>query len=207
MEALFAWHNLIFYVPLGFGLFLVAGVALGAADVPHGPDVDGGVDHDAGGDHHDGHDNESAKLLSILGFGKVPVMMIFMTMALTFGGTGVVCNMFLAPFLKLSSLFALFSVAGAFIGMLALTGTTARLVAKYLPTTETTSTTKSDLVGSTGTLILPTDDKSGLMQVTVGGDLYQVQCRSVTPLLKGQTVLVLSYDETSSLYAVEAYNQ
>lgn len=190
-QDVFAWYNLIFYIPLGIGVLLVLGVALGGADMHHG-------DMDGDGDGPDDH-----SVLSMLGFGRVPLIIVFMTMALTFGGTGVFCNMLLAPLLGLTGLFGLVSLGIASITMVLLTGFIGALVTRWLPTTTTTSFTKYDLVGASGVLLLDADDTSGVAQVVRSGDVYQVDCRARPALPKGTRVLLLEFDEPTNVFTVE----
>jgi membrane protein implicated in regulation of membrane protease activity len=211
MGSLFVWHNLVFYIPLGVGLLLVIGMAVGLADTGHdlgGHGEIGGhgeVGHDAGHDaahgEHGGSSGPGA-ILGLLGFGRVPVMILVTTLCLIFGGTGVIANNFLAPLLRASSVFVLFSIAAALVVTSVLTGFVARLVARLLPATETASMSKQDLCGCSGTLILASDTDSGLVQVLRGGDVFQVPCRSSVALPKGSQVLLTDYDEAQRAYSV-----
>jgi len=95
---IFNWYNLIFYIPLILGIILALGVVLGFADMAHGDvdgdveaDIDGDIDGDADADADSDADQDSddiggLRVLSILGFGKVPVMLVIMTMLLVFVG-------------------------------------------------------------------------------------------------------------------------
>lgn len=192
-----AWYNLVFYIPLGIGMLLILGVMLGGADLHHGIDLDG----DGAPDVHDADSQNS--VLSLLGFGRVPILIILLTMALTFGGTGVVCNMFLAPLLRLTSLFALVSVALAFVVMVTSTRVIAGLVARWMPTSVTKSFTKYGLIGSSGTLMLDADETSGIGQVVKDGDVYQVECRAKPSIPKGATVLLIDFNESTNSFTVE----
>lgn len=192
-----AWYNLVFYISLAIGVLLVAGVMVGGADLHHGIDLDG----DGAPDVHDTDSQNS--VLSLLGFGRVPVLIILMTMALTFGGTGVVCNMFLAPLLRLTSLFVVLSITGAFIVMVISTRVISHLVARWMPTSVTKSFTKYDLVGSSGTLLLDADDTSGIGQVVKDGDVYQVECRAKPSIPKGTKVLLIDFHESTNSFTVE----
>jgi membrane protein implicated in regulation of membrane protease activity len=208
---LFAWYNLIFYIPLAAGVLLILGVALGV-ELPHGVDVDahpdmdadGGADgHGADGDQqsHDGHASGQG-LLALLGFGKAPVLVLIMAMALIFGGTGTIANLFLASLLQTSGVFVFISIAAASMAMVTFTGLIGRVVNRFMPTLETTSVKRKDLVGCTGSLVLAADPKGGLAQISKDGDIYQVSCRSSEPLGRGVPVLVIEYDSDQNVYLV-----
>jgi len=209
LEELFAWYNLVFYLPLALGVLLVLGMALGAAEPSHdlgdhdaaGPDGDAGADGDAHDAEHDAGGG-SHSLLSLLGFGRVPVMILATTMCLVFGGVGVILNTGLTAIVSAPNLMVWGSLAGAFVATLVLTGFLSRLLARLMPSTETDSMSKEDLVGCTGTLVLSADERGGLVQVIRGGDVYQVPCRSSSPLPKGAAVLVTDYDEHHKVYGV-----
>ena len=202
---LLEWYNLIFEIPLALGLLAIIGLVLGI-EMPHGIDLDGDghvdIGHDAGHDAEHDTETSSWSIVSLLGFGKVPFGLTIMVMLLTYGGTGICCNFFLAPLLKFTSFFVLPSIAAALFVMVVLTGSIARLVNRVMPTLETTNTTSYDLIGSTGDLILPADTTQGLVLIKRQGDVYQVDCRSETPLPKGASVLVTSYEEGTKVYWV-----
>ncbi len=204
MLNLLAWHNVIFMIPLVVGLLMVLGAAFGLADLAHGIDIDGDGVPDIGHLDHDGHGHDSDRggALSFLGFGRVPLLLVIMTMALTFGATGMIANLFLAPLLAVTGLFSILSFAVALVVMVATTGTLSKLIASFMPTTETKSTVKTDLIGCTGTLVIGSDAKGGTAQVSKDGDVFQVSVRSDETLPKGLAILITEYDETADMYSV-----
>jgi membrane protein implicated in regulation of membrane protease activity len=196
------WQHLVFYIPLAVGVLMALGMALGVAEVPHGIDLDGDGHPDMWETDHDGGHHFSSPLF-LLGFGRAPALLVFMTMALTFGGTGVIVNFLFQGFLERVGGFGIFiTFPAASVVMATMTGMFARLVAHYMPTLETTSTTRSDLVGCTGVLTLPCDKAGGIAHVRKGGDLYLVACRASEPLDKGRHVLLTEYDEKNDVYDV-----
>ena len=218
------WYNLIFYIPLAVGLLMALGMAVGVMDLPHGIDMDGDgqpdawvgaeatVEHDIGhGAEHDashdaeGHQDSGFKPLALLGFGKVPFLLVCMTMLLVFGGAGVILNMVFGKLLTATGgALALVSALAAFILMVLLTGTFSKLVSRFMPTLETNSTSKGDLVGCTGTVTLAFDTHKGVAQIRRDGDLYQIQYTSSEKVTKGQSVLITSWDSESKMYDVSA---
>lgn len=208
--AALTWYRLVFYIPLAIGVLMALGLAMGLTSLPHGVDVDGdgssgSLDHDLSHDHSGGQDHAGWSLLSVLGFGKVPALLLVMSMCLIFGGTGTISNLLLASSLKVSELFALYSLAIAFLFTFSLTGVIARTIGRVMPTLETTSVGKQDLIGCEGVITLDTGDSEGLAQVTKDGDIYQVKCRSVEPLARGSKVLVTDYNVTQEAYDVCRY--
>lgn len=193
LESILLWYNLIFYIPLLVSVLLSISVALGAVD-PGGVDVDS--DYDIDGDSHN--------FLSVLGIGKVPLIIVLITLGLIFGGVGLAVNYFLAPLIKFTSIFAFASVVLALGISFFTTGYIARIVAKFIPTTETKSVTSGDLIGSSGALILPCDTLIvGLAQIIKDGDLYQISCYSSGGALeKGTKILVTEYDKVTGWYCV-----
>ncbi|MBN1611625.1 MAG: DUF1449 family protein [Polyangiaceae bacterium] len=141
LEELFAWYNLIFYLPLALGVLLVLGMALGAAEPSHdlgdhdaaGPDGDAqaGADGDAHDAEHDAGGG-SHSLLSLLGFGRVPVMILATTMCLVFGGVGVILNTGLTAIVSTPNLLVWGSLAGALTATVVLTGFLSPLLARLM---------------------------------------------------------------------------
>jgi len=136
---LFADHNLPFMAALGFMLLLaiVQLVGGGLFDFDADADLDADVDNSLGA--ADG-------LLSLIGFGKLPLVMWLALLLFLFAGTGVgvqsLANAFLgAPF---GPLLASAIAAGL---ALPLTGVVSRPIARILPGDETSAVTLDTLVG------------------------------------------------------------
>ncbi len=217
--AVLAWHNVIFYIPLFVGIVLILGILFGIAELPHGwdtdadggPEVDGGGEVDGGADgHHEGGVSAGGPqvhgvgqgLLVLLGFGRAPVLVLLMSMTLIFGGTGIVANLALGRLLEAQGAFVLVSLLVALCATVVFTGLIGRVVNRFMPTLETTSVTKHDLIGCIGSLVLSSNEREGLVQITKQGDVFQVTCRSAEPLERGTSVLVTSYDRERGLYFV-----
>lgn len=203
MSELLKWYNLIFYIPLTIGLLSVIGVGFSGAghDVGVHGDFHADADHDAEGDH-DG-ESQGNWILGLLGIGRVPIAISFMTLNLIFAGTGICMNTLLGSLIKYWGGFAIFSVIAAIIVMFFGTAFVSRTVGKLMPTTETDSVTKADLLGCTGVVTLACDKTSGLAQIRNGkGDLYQIQCRSDKPLPKGTQILTVEYEVAFDTYLV-----
>jgi len=214
---LLAWQNLLFYIPIGFGLLMVFGMAMGIGHDADG-DVDADVDHDLdiihgmGGGHggHDGsgdHDVEHsgfARAMSILGIGKVPLSMVLMVSSFVFGGTGIIMNVVLEPVLRTPWIYAWISLCVAFVVMVIVTGGVARFINRYMPTTETYTVTKRGLIGQIGTLVLKAGPDEGLVMVRdKQGSIHQVACRTQTDEIpKGSEVVLVDFDSEKNFYTV-----
>jgi len=207
MSDFFKWYNLIFYIPLAIGILSVLGVGFSGAghDVGVHGDIHGDFhldgDHDAEGDQ-DG-EGQGSWLLGFLGFGRVPLAISFMSLSLIFAGTGICMNTILGALIKVWSGFALISVAVASITMFFGTAFVSRTVGKFMPTTETDSVKKVDLIGCIGTVTLACDSTGGVAQITNrSGDRYQIQCRSDKPIAKGTPILTFEYNEALDVYTI-----
>ncbi len=185
MTELFAWYNLIFEIPVLFGVLLAIGSALG---------LDHHLDAEIG-------DADFHSPLEALGFGRCPVLIVLATMGLTFGGTGLVVGRVAG---KVFPLLALPTVLGAMVVMVVVTRFVAGLVARHLPTTETSSRTLADLVGKTGRMTLPTgEDRRGQAMFLVGGDVFSLAVVSDDGMIqKGESVIVTEYDEAAGVLLV-----
>jgi len=202
MDQLLAWYNLIFYIPMAAGLLMALGMALGVAEVPHGVDIDGDGHPDVAGDGHGDHGHEATHFspLALLGFGRVPALLVVMTMMLTFGGAGVIANMILD--VKAGAAI-LPSLGIALAIMITTTSIGSRLLAKVMPTLETKTVGTAQIIGCTGTLITSASiGSNGVAQVHRSGELFQIACKALEPLPKGQAILVTDYDPETKVYDI-----
>jgi membrane protein implicated in regulation of membrane protease activity len=229
MGNLLELHNLVFLIPMAFGILLVFGSLFGLGhEADH--DVEHDMDHDVG--HHDhGHDHGHAKdgktqnplaaaptgegnehplylqFFAMLGLGRVPLTVLLMILSLTFGCIGLVFNLVLGPMLKTPWLYGWISFGAAVVGSFFLSGKIARLVNRFMPSTETHVVSKHDLIGRTGTLVLPASATGGVAQVTDRyGNVHNVACRiNDGSLPEGREIIVFDYDQENDVYAVAAY--
>jgi membrane protein implicated in regulation of membrane protease activity len=220
MEQFIEWYNLIFYLPLAIGLLfaLGAGVDFGH-DIPHGDvhaDIHADADHDAEHDH-DGEGTQNS-ILGFLGIGRVPLAISFMALFLIFAGTGLICNIVIGFLIKAWSGFALISIGVALIASFFGTAFVSRMVSRVMPTTETDSVTKHDLLGCAGTITLDCVGASsaspdgrvqktnalGMAQITNSkGTMYQIRCVSDKPLLYGTKIITIDYDSKADCFTVD----
>lgn len=195
------WYNLIFYLPMAIGLLSVLGIGFSGVGHDVGVHADVHADHDADGGH-DG-DGQGVWILGFLGIGRVPIAISVMSLFLIFAGTGICMNILLSKLIEVWGGFALASVGVALVASFFGTAFVSRMVSKYMPTTETDSVVKLDLLGCTGVTTLPCDSNGGLAQIrNKNGDLYQIQCKSDQPIPKGVQVLTIEYHESSDSFTI-----
>ena len=206
---LFAWQNVIFYIPLAVGLLLILGSAFGVHDHDAGHDAGHAAGHAGGHNgeaHHDGHGSVFARAFEMLGVGRVPLTVVLMIASLYFGGLGIILNTLLSSAGLAPSFYGPISVASAFVGMVALSGATARLIHRHLPTSESYPISRHDFAGCTGALLLPADASSGYAQIKDReGNVHNIRCRTTEgALAKGTAILVVEYDEDSKVFIIDA---
>jgi hypothetical protein len=209
MSDFLEWYNLIFYVPMAIGLLSVIGIGFSGMDHDVGlhADIHGdfNADHDAGGDQDGDQDVEGQGnwILGFLGIGRVPIAISFMSLFLIFAGSGICMNILLSRLIAHWSGFAFASIVVALISTFFGTAFVSRLVGKFMPTTETDSVCKIDLIGCTGVATLPCDKSGGLAQIrNKNGDLYQIQCKADQLIPKGSPILTIEYHESYDSFTV-----
>jgi Protein of unknown function (DUF1449) len=201
------WYNLIFYIPMIIGLLSVLGIGFSGIDHDVGIHADAHgdfhSDHDADGDHDSEGQGPRSYILGLLGIGRVPLAISVMSLFLIFAGAGICMNIFLGKLIELWDGFAMASVVVALIATFFGTAFINRLVGRFMPTTETDSVCKMDLIGCTGVATLSCDQSGGLAQIkNKSGDLYQIQCRADHLIPKGSQILTIEYYESSDSFTV-----
>jgi hypothetical protein len=218
MVSLLAWYNLIFYIALTVGILFALGSALGMGHHDHDADGDGhDAGHGGGGDDH-GHEHGHASphelggqvswFSDMLGVGRVPFTIILMLLFMLFGGVGVMSNVVLSKALASPYLFFPISASLALLAAFFLTGRTARLINRVMPTSESYNVTKLDLVGRAGRVVATAEGDYAVASVKDHeGNVQQISCRTGGGALPvGQEILVLEYDAGTGQYLVEAYS-
>ena len=218
------WWNLPFLVALGLcGVFFVLqAIGLLGADGDHdldvdhdadlGPDVDHEVDAEADADADaDGGQGGLAAgwhgALSFLGVGRVPFMVVWVTLFLFAGFSGIFLNRVL--FVRAGGdyhgwWFLLVSLAALLVGVAAVR-LFSRLAARLVDVGGRGATAKHELVGKAGVVASPVlDDRHGEIRVhdDRGNELLLHGC--VRPgeaaLAHGSKVVLVSYDGDKQLF-------
>jgi len=219
---LLEWQNLIFILPFGFALFYVLLLASGTFSMEHDGELDSDIDHDVDLDHDLDHGLEHAthehiletnqdlgalaKVLSILGVGRVPLSIIFTSFCFLWGTWGFICNRILGAHISLPEIYIwpslLTSFAGSFVG----TRYLAMGLSKIMPATETYSLSNRQLVGRIAEARYPITETSGSALLRDEfGNLHEFSCRLVSgerEIEAGYKVIIMDYDEEEKVFAV-----
>jgi hypothetical protein len=212
------WWNLPFLVMLGlcgvFFLLQAVGLLGGDADhdvsVDHDADVDADVDHDVDADADAGEGGMTAGwqgALSFLGVGRVPFMVIWVTLFLFTGFSGIFLNRVL--FVRAQGAYrgwwlALVSLASALVGVVAVR-VFSRLAARLVDVGGRGATAKHELAGKVGVVASPLlDARHGEIRVHDDRGNELLLHGSVRPgdasLPHGTKVVLVSYDEDKQLF-------
>jgi hypothetical protein len=198
------------------------GVLAGGGDVEHDVDADAGdagdadadADHSAEGHESDGHDRSLASaVLSPLGFGQIPVSVIWQTFAFAFAAAGFAMN---AHYLgrdggpPLHSL--LWTLPTAFVAGCLGSAAVTRLLGPVLSSKGQEATSRSQLIGQIGVVISSKVDREfGEVRIRdKSGHDVRVICRLATGAVRSpeesQTVLVVDCDDKGDLL-VEPFDE
>jgi hypothetical protein len=220
MEWLLNWYNLIFIVPFALalvylGMYALSGWSFGEpdadADVDAQPALDAGLHGDADvtfvTDPHASHASHGGTWMAVLswfGIGRVPLSILMMVLLLSWGAVGFATNSYLHN--EQSQQPWLLSIPIAALGSLLFTRVMAGLLTRYVPLSETYARRRHEFLGSTGEVVLPVDDKFGLVSVrAISGELFQLPCRLEAAggtLDKGARVSLVAYNANEKLFYV-----
>jgi len=224
---LFQWWNLIFTLPFGIGLlplllqavgavhFSSGGPAcpphVGANHLPHHVTAHGHTPsaapaaHGPGAHAHADAQQAPARVLSILGIGKVPIMLIFSIFCLIWGATGVAGNQVFSMILRFPALYVWPSTLCALLVAYSTTGGLSRWISRLMPDTETYGTAEQQLVGRTAQAAYELSAKTGsAFLLDDQQNRIQVRCRTHdgSTIPRGAEVLLLEYDPKSRIFTV-----
>ncbi|HVJ13782.1 MAG TPA: hypothetical protein VM686_00010 [Polyangiaceae bacterium] len=160
-----------------------------------------GGDHDAG----DGDDGELTEgLLSLLGFGRIPLGALLTIDLLLFGGIGIVSTELLGAILP-RALATAAALPLALVLAPLLGARLARVLGRRLPGLESHGVSRYGLVGRLGKAELRVDAAFGRAHVVDdGGALHQVRCITRgEPIERGAELVLLELDEATGSYVVE----
>ncbi|MCI0612255.1 YqiJ family protein [bacterium] len=208
-------------IPLGLSALLILVNAIGLsgdsdADVHHEIDVDHDVDvdHDIPADvdsdhaveHHEGGSSERG-FIEFLGAGKIPITLIFQIFFLSWGISGWILNVLLRPVLIQPWAFIWISILGALIISAFITRSTAKLIWRYAPLSETYAKHREELIGREGESIYAITQQSGMAQIyDERGSLHRIYCRvepGAREIAQGEKILIIHYDQDDDIYLVK----
>lgn len=145
-------------------------------------------------------------MLQWLGVGRVPVSIVAMVLLLTWGWFGFITNMLMQNRIGPGLTLAAVSMTVAALGSILVTKAVIGLVARWLPTCETTARRRHELLGSVGEAIFAIDESFGMTSIRdTQGDLYQVPCRVGTgepAVPRGQRVKLVAYNAKHGIFQV-----
>jgi len=175
------WLLLSYLACIALGSIVVLGLGVGASN------LDAHLDTDFDGEISHGHGT-----LSLLGWGRTPLLLSLSVALLLFGATGTVSEWFKLP--------GVFSVPLSLVVAYVLGGVVTRLVSHCIPSFETRSTTDLHLVGRRATVILPSGDgKPGLIQMKYQNDLLQFAYTSNEKFRRDDIVLIVNIDRKTRI--------
>lgn len=146
-----------------------------------------------------------SRLLSILGVGKVPLMLVLSIFCLIWGAAGVAGNQIFATMLRTPALYVWPSMVCAFLIAYASTSGLSQLISRMTPQLETYGTEEELLVGRIARAAYQLDASPGsAFLLDDQQNRIQVRCRthdgSVIP--RGAELLLLEYDPASRIFTV-----
>ncbi len=214
------WWNLPFLVMLGLCgvFFLLQGIGFLGADADHDVDVDHDLDVDGGGGGDPDADAEGDadagattagwhEVLSFLGVGRVPFMVVWVTLFLFGGFSGIFFNRVL--FVRAGGAYRGIWFWGVCVAALAigLLGVRffSRLAARLVDVGGRRAATKQELTGKIGVVASPVlDARFGEIRVhdDGGNELLLHACvrDGEPPLARGTKVVLVSYDGEKQLF-------
>ncbi|HET8887663.1 MAG TPA: hypothetical protein VFQ41_02070 [Candidatus Angelobacter sp.] len=183
------------------------GASLSAANTHPAPTHTAADTHSAHGTVHAsaGSQDILSRLLSILGVGKVPLMLLLSIFCLIWGASGVVANQIFATMLRTPALYVWPSMACAFLISYASTSGLSQFISRMTPQLETYGTEEELLVGRIARAAYQLDARPGsAFLLDDQQNRVQVRCRthdgSVIP--GGAELLLLEYDPASRIFTV-----
>lgn len=221
IQNLLEWQNLVFALPMVLALILL-GLSMSGSLGEHDTSVDHdvSVDHDAtvhSGDNmphdfshdldHDMSPSLISVMLSALGIGRVPLSILGFCWLMIFGFVGLVLNSLWQGVFGSVNILVLVSAIVAFVSSLTVTSFLARVIARFMPQTESHMEKFSDFVNreaevrftvtaTSGTITL--NDKYGNLQTLMAK--RDVSCESdIAPDTK---VVILSYFPQEKVFIV-----
>ena len=191
------------------------------ADLGAGVDMDANadLDHHVEAPHgmenvfHDGHkvlhdQPLMLRALSVLGFGRVPLSIILTCLMVIFGAVGLISNGLFAAVLPWGwapTIYVWPSLGIASLAAITLTGSVARTLQRYLPTSETYAITPEELVGRLGVAVYSVQPGSpGVVSVRAeGGTVYTVSAHTAEESIpSGTEVILVRYHGDGDYYDV-----
>lgn len=167
-----------------------------AADVDH--DVAADVDHDADAGHVP-HLSMVGSVLGLLGVGRVPLSILFLSACFLWGASGLLLNALLG--MDATGRVIVLAVLATVVG----TRLVAEGIAAVMPGEESYHTLKEELVGQQGEVLYTITRTSGTVRIfDPSGNLQDLACRTwqEDDIPAGRRVVLDTYDPSADLFYV-----
>jgi hypothetical protein len=181
------------------------GQAASAAPAAHGP----AHAPAKAGTHADAQETPS-HLLSMLGIGKAPIMLIFSIFCLTWGASGVAGNQIFSKILRVPGLYVWPAMLCALVVSSFTTGGIAQWISRLMPDTKSYGTDEQELIGRTAQAAYELGAKPGsAFLLDDQQNRIQVRCRTHdgSTIPRGAEVLLLEYDAKSRVFTVVRFQR
>lgn len=219
LTELLQWWNLLFILPFSLGLLLIGMQllgALGSEGLDHDADVDADADHEIEMEH-DAHQevdlgsnlNIAQTILSFLGVGKVPFLLLIICFCITWGVAGYVSNKMFSHALP-PTLYTWISLAIAAITSLVSVKITSGILARLIPNFVTDVVAREQLVGLQATVALPIGLSAGTAHLyDEHGGFHEIRCIAAPgeEIGSGAKITLLDYKEKEQVYVVRTLPQ
>lgn len=149
-------------------------------------------------------------VLTLLGIGKVPIMLVFSIFCLIWGLTGVAGNQIFSKILRVPGLYVWPSALCAFLAAYFTTGGISQWISRMTPEIETYGTDEVLLVGRTAQAAYELSAKPGsAFLLDDQQNRVQVRCRTHdgSTIPRGAEVLLLEYDAKSRIFTVVQFER
>lgn len=161
-----------------------------------------------GGDSH--HDDMAAKLLAVLGLGRIPITLLIGLYMLFWGTIGLLVNSLCRDAGVPPAVFILPSLAGTFVATTVITRLSAGVIGKFMPSTETFAIVARDLIGRDGHVVYLVTENTGTVDVTDAYGTVHRRMAKTEPgapqLPSGTKVLVVGFDDEDNRLVVKEYS-
>lgn len=172
--------------------------------------------HDAAHDHAHGHDHDGQqdsflnRLLLVLGFGTVPITLIFGIFLLCWGAFGLVTNRVLGGILVYPAVYVWPSIGITFVVSSLFTRMSAAVIGRFMPGTETFGVTRFEMIGSIGHAVYAVSENAGTVNISdTYGTVHRVQAKTeagAESIPSGAEVIAVDFDELDKRFVVRASN-
>lgn len=197
------WNLIVFSVCLVVGLILCLGSVLsGSYDVAHPDEIPSDLDHPEGDLDHHGSPHLGSSWITYLGGGQIPLGLVISISLVGFGAVGWGLSILLIQ--NGSNWVGPLSMLGACCYLVTLNRKINKTIGRYFPSYETHSVTPASFILKDGVALTDINKKGGCVRAYDDKKNYQILSAKTdgTPIVKGETVVIVGYDKESGTYEV-----